>query len=348
MASTPTSPATDIEAHYGTLRALGPGLLLAWQAGNAKTPEQRESETLAINLMVQLRKNAPPRKSGGRNRDIMGVKARIDEVFQNEPAHDAWVASHWKNSQFRVELLRKAERRTNETPSKGLARKNVTPPNLDGITNATTTGIRVSPRKKKPLCVSALTATPPVPATAAALATEASICKLTYNAKFRLAHVIADAATLKLVILAGQMATKEQLDTKWSNARGLWSHLHEKFHDKTFNPDLESHLFGEYLSASQKHPDPKWPEKGYDIPEAKIKEHYKKMRQVRTNACQELPSGNNDSDWNEVYLRCVESIGQQDRKLLEVYYLIRLTLDEAQLLEQSFRRDEAQSEGITD
>ena len=109
------------------------------------------------------------------------------------------------------------QRRNNETPFKELVRKNATPSNPDGITKATTPGIRVSPRKKNPLGVSALTATPTVPATAAALATEAPIGKFSYNAKFRLAHVIADQETLKLVKFAGQTATKEQLDTRWIN-----------------------------------------------------------------------------------------------------------------------------------
>jgi len=193
MASTPTSPATDLEAHYASLQGLGPEILLAFKAGDAKTEAQRELETHAIRMMGQLRKNAPPKKQGGKNKDIMGVKARIDEVFQNDPAHDAWVAGHWRSSGFSVERqtkrVRTEQRRNNETPSKKPMRNNASPSNSQGITKATTPGSRTSPRKKPLEGVSVLTATPTFPATAAALATEAPFSKMSHDAKFRLAHV---------------------------------------------------------------------------------------------------------------------------------------------------------------
>ena len=184
--------------------------------------------------------------------------------------------------------------------------------------------LRTSPRKSPAASTVAPTGTGAASSASVEVESPTSdtIKQMTTNARFRLMHVIVHHETVAFVQKAGQSASMQQLDVGWSNGKALLSYLHTKFHDAEFNPELETNLIANYLNADA-HPDPQWPTRGYDIPQATLVKYYKRTRTVRSNACRELPSGNNDPDWEEIYQLCFESIGNPV-KLLEVYYLIRL------------------------
>ena len=83
----PTSP-SDVETQFETIRRLGPDLLKAFQSA---TPTEAEVKTMthACKVIINLRINAPKKTTGQcKNRDLKGVKSRLDSMFENE---EAWI-----------------------------------------------------------------------------------------------------------------------------------------------------------------------------------------------------------------------------------------------------------------